>query len=152
LPVARRRVVRGGALTVPGSGRGLAVAGRRGGLTVAGRGRRLTVAGCGGGLAVLGGRGRLVVARLVGLSRAVSGGARGQTAAGDRPGRRGGAVPGTRPAVLRRRLRRLVGGLLREIGLEVRALVLGRVRRAALRGRLLARGLLPRVRDVGGVI
>src|SRR5699024_1534887 len=87
LPVARRRVVRGGALTVPGSGRGLAVAGRRGGLTVAGRGRRLAVAGCGGGLAVLGGRGRLVVARLVGLSRAVSGGARGQTAAGDRPGR-----------------------------------------------------------------
>src|SRR5699024_1184457 len=148
LPVARRGVVRGGS--------GTGVVGRRT-LTVAGRRGRLAVPGGRGGLAVPGGRGRLLLARLGGPSLALSRGARGH-AAGGRAGPCGGAVPGTGLVVLRRRLRRLVGGLLRETGLEVRALVLGRRQGAALRGRLLARGLsharglLSAARDLGSVI
>src|SRR5699024_4764519 len=166
LPVARRGVVRGGSgtgvvgrrtLTVAGRRGRLAVPGSRGGLAVPGGRGRLAVPGGRGGLAVPGGRGRLLLARLGGPSLTLSRGARGH-AAGGRAGPCGGAVPGTGRVVLRRRLRRLVGGLLRETGLGVRALVLGRLRGAALRGRLLARGLsharglLSRVRDMGGVI
>src|SRR5699024_342562 len=156
LPVARRGVVRGGSGTGVVGRRTLTVAGSRGGLAVAGGRGRLAVPGGRGGLAVPGGRGRLLLARLGGPSLTLSRGARGH-AAGGRAGPCGGAVPGTGRVVLRRRLRRLVGGLLRETGLEVRALVLGRLRGAALRGRLLARGLsharglLSRVRDMGGV-
>src|SRR5699024_2549364 len=165
LPVARRGVVRGGSGTGVVGRRTLTVAGRRGGLAVPARRRRLAVPGSRGGLAVPGGRGRLLLARLGGPSRPLSRGARGHgagggrgrvrlarlggpprplsrgaggPAAGGRAGPRGGAVPGTGPVVLRRRLRRLVGGLLRETGLEVRALVLSRLRGAALRGRVLA--------------
>src|SRR5699024_4492315 len=161
LPVARRGVVRGGSgtgvvgrrtLTVAGRRGRLAVPGSRGGLAVPGGRGRLAVPGGRGGLAVPGGRGRLLLARLGGPSLTLS------HAAGGRAAPCGGAVPGTGLVVLRRRLRRLVGGLLRETGLEVRALVLGRLRGAALRGRLLARGLsharglLSRARDMGGVI
>ena len=108
----------------------------------------------------------LAIALLLGSVAALRGGGPcGHAAAGERAGCRGGAVAGAgglpglpglcRRSVLPRagRLGGLIRSLLREPGLEIRTGVLSRLRGAtALRGRLLGRGALTRVRNMGGVL